>query len=89
MTTLLRPQDNPELLGHHEAEQHILSAIHSRRLSHAWLISGCAGIGKATLGYRFARYLLAGRDRTATVPDSLFLEADHPVFQGVRSGKLS
>ena len=86
MTILLRPQDNPELFGHHEAERHILSAIHGRRLPHAWLISGCTGIGKATLGYRFARYLLAGRDRTTMVPDSLFLEADHRVFQGVRRG---
>ena len=35
-------------------------AARSRRLHHAWLIAGPQGLGKATLAYRFARWLLAG-----------------------------
>jgi DNA polymerase-3 subunit delta' len=31
------------------------------RLHHAWLIAGPEGVGKATLGVRFLRWLLAGR----------------------------
>jgi DNA polymerase III subunit delta' len=48
------------LYGHAEAEGHLLRAVQSGKLHHAWLISGNEGIGKATLAYRFARFLLAG-----------------------------
>src|SRR5690606_25989069 len=36
----------------------LLEAYRSGRLHHAWLIAGQRGIGKATLAYRFARYVL-------------------------------
>lgn len=52
------PQCNPDLVGHEEAEAVLLSAWNSGRLPHAWLISGPKGIGKATLAYRFARFVL-------------------------------
>ncbi|MBK8909127.1 MAG: DNA polymerase III subunit delta' [Rhodospirillales bacterium] len=54
------PRANWLLLGHEAAESEILNCIHSGRLPHAWLICGARGIGKATLAFRFARYLLAG-----------------------------
>ncbi len=50
---------NPGLLGHEDAEQNLRQGFESGRLAHAWLISGPEGIGKATLAYRFARYVLA------------------------------
>ena len=59
MTDLRPPRKNPDLRGHEEAEKILLDGFHSRRLAHAWLISGPQGIGKATLAYRFARYVLA------------------------------
>lgn len=74
------PRENPELIGHAEAEAAMLAAMRGNRMHHAWLISGPEGIGKATLAYRFARRLLAG------VPDSgsdLSLPASHPVFHRV------
>ena len=37
------------------------NAFNAGRLPHAWLITGPRGIGKATLAYRFARFLLARR----------------------------
>ena len=37
-----------------------MRACQSNRLPHAWLLSGPRGIGKATLAYRFARFLLKG-----------------------------
>ncbi len=52
------PRQNPELLGHKGAENILKSAFESGRLPHAWLITGPRGIGKATLAYRFARYVL-------------------------------
>ena len=39
--------------------------IVSGRLPHAWLITGPRGIGKATLAFRFARFLFARRRRGA------------------------
>ena len=37
----------------------MLDAYRSGRIPHAWLIGGAAGIGKATLAYRMARFVLA------------------------------
>lgn len=59
MTDLPHPRENPDLRGHEEAEKILLEGFHGGRLAHAWLISGPQGIGKATLAYRFARYVLA------------------------------
>lgn len=56
----LAPRENPELLGHREAEGVLSDAFGSGRLAHAWLISGPEGIGKATLAYRFARFVFTG-----------------------------
>ena len=39
--------------------------IASGRIPHAWLIGGAQGIGKATLAYRMARFVLAHRDPLA------------------------
>ena len=46
-------------IGHAEAEQQFLTAYRSARMPHAWLIGGERGIGKATLAYRMARFVLA------------------------------
>lgn len=54
------PRERTRFVGHKEAEQTLLRAFESGRLPHAWLISGPRGIGKATLAYRFARFLLHG-----------------------------
>ncbi len=54
------PRENQLLLGHEPAVQALYKAAVGGRLHHAWLIGGPAGIGKATLAYRFARWLLAG-----------------------------
>jgi len=73
------PRANPLLLGHPEAEATILDAMRTGRMHHAWLITGPEGVGKATLAYRFARRLLAGRP----TEDSLALAASDPVFRRV------
>jgi DNA polymerase-3 subunit delta' len=53
------PRANPDLLGHEAAESALLRLFQSGRLPHALLLSGPRGIGKATLAFRFARYVLA------------------------------
>jgi DNA polymerase-3 subunit delta' len=51
-------------------------------MHHAWLITGPEGVGKATLAFRFARRLLAGRPET----DTLDLDPADPVFRRVAAG---
>ncbi|MBM3732236.1 MAG: DNA polymerase III subunit delta' [Acidimicrobiia bacterium] len=55
------PRANPDLVGHGAAEALLKEAFARGRLAHAWLIAGPRGVGKATLAYRFARYVLASR----------------------------
>ncbi len=80
------PAANPWLVGHLRAEQRILEALRSGRMHHAWLLSGPAGIGKATLAYRFARFMLAHPDSVPEDADSLHLDETHPVFRMVAAG---
>ncbi len=53
------------MFGHGEAERALLDAYRGGRIPHAWLIGGPRGIGKATLAYRMARFVLAHPDPTA------------------------
>src|SRR6476659_8964410 len=59
------PRENTSLFGHRDAELALLQAFQSGRIPHAWLIGGAQGIGKATLAYRMARFVLANRDPLA------------------------
>jgi DNA polymerase-3 subunit delta' len=56
------PRETSDLFGHREAESTLLNAYRSGRIPHAWLIGGAQGIGKATLAYRMARFVLAFRN---------------------------
>ena len=83
---LPHPRETTELFGHTEAERTLLDAYRSGRVPHAWLIGGEAGIGKATLAYRFARFVLAHPDPTAAAVQnatSLAIEPDHPVTRRI------
>ncbi len=90
------PVENPDLSGHDQAEATLKQAFESGRLAHAWLLSGPEGIGKATLAYRFARYVLANAgtdagqglfgDSLEEPSDSLYVAPDNPVFRRVASG---
>ncbi len=57
---MIPPRENPHLIGHLQAEATLVASTASGRLAHAWLLLGPRGVGKATLGFRFARFLLAG-----------------------------
>jgi len=74
------PRANPELYGHAAAETALLKAWRSGRLPHAWLITGPRGVGKATLAFRFARFVLSGGKG-----DTLRVDPASPVFQRVQS----
>lgn len=89
---LPHPRDVPHLFGHFSAERDLLEAYRSGRLAHAWLIGGPNGIGKATLAWRFARFLMAHPDPASRVvrdARTLDVAADHPVWGRLRSGALA
>ena len=74
------PREAQQLFGHSEAEQELLQAYRSGRMPHAWLIGGPEGIGKATLAYRMARFVLAHPDPDAEAvkaAQSLTVPPDH------------
>lgn len=54
------PREMLSLLGQAAAERAFLDLQASGRLHHALLLTGPEGIGKATLAYRIARFLLGG-----------------------------
>ncbi len=80
------PAANPWLVGHLRAEHRILESLRSGRMHHAWLLSGPAGIGKATLAYRFARFMLAHPGTVPEGSDTLYVDESHPVFRMVAAG---
>ena len=59
-TTVPPPRANPDLVGHRAAERTLVRLYRAGRLPHAMLFAGPRGIGKATLAYRLARFVLAG-----------------------------
>ncbi len=80
------PRETQRLFGQDMAEQAFLSAFTSDRLHHGWLLTGPRGVGKATLAWRIARFLLASPDTpddglfgASPPPVSLDIPPDHPV----------
>ena len=76
------PREVYGLIGHENAEMRFRAAFNASTLHHAWLITGAAGIGKASLAYRMVRTVLGG------VPASknrLDVPASDPVAQRVQS----
>ncbi|OYX23837.1 MAG: DNA polymerase III subunit delta' [Rhodobacterales bacterium 32-66-7] len=78
------PRETARVHGHAAAEAAILQAFNSGRLHHAWMLTGPKGIGKASLAWRIARFLLAAPDADGGMfapppPATLDVATDHPV----------
>jgi DNA polymerase III subunit delta' len=83
------PRETTKLFGHREAEASLLSAYRSGRIPHAWLIGGALGIGKATLAYRMARFVLTHSDPLSSAvqrAESLWVDPNEPVARHVAAG---
>jgi DNA polymerase III subunit delta' len=70
------PRETARLFGHDAVEQMLAEAFESGRMHHAWLLAGAAGIGKATLAYRVARYILARPSERKAVGKDLEVAAE-------------
>lgn len=81
------PREAARLFGQGRAEAAFLEAFNSERLHHGWLLTGPRGVGKATLAWRIARFLLATPEAddgglfgdAPPRPETLDIPADHPV----------
>ncbi|NNK15568.1 MAG: DNA polymerase III subunit delta' [Sulfitobacter sp.] len=87
----LHPRETPRLIGQDTAQTAFLDAFNAGKLHHAWLLTGPRGVGKATLAWRIARFLLATPDDdggmfAAPKPTTLDIDADHPVARRIASG---
>jgi DNA polymerase-3 subunit delta' len=93
-STAPAPRTNPDLLGYAAAEAELRRLFDSGRLPHALLLGGPRGIGKATLAFRLARFVLAQSSGEGP-PNGLFgdsteaglaIAPDSGVFRRVASG---
>ena len=83
------PRETTDLFGHRDAELALLNAYRSGRIPHAWLIGGAQGIGKATLAYRMARFVLAHRHPLGADvqrAETLHVDPADPVARHVAAG---
>jgi DNA polymerase III subunit delta' len=88
-TTVAHPREVTGLSGHREAEAALLNAYRSGRIAHAWLLGGAQGIGKATLAYRMARFVLSHRNplgEEVQRAGTLQVDADDPVARQIAAG---
>ena len=78
------PRHTLHLIGQQQAEATFLHAFTGTRLHHGWLITGPRGVGKATLAWKIARFLLATPDDDGGMfapppPTTLDISDSHPV----------
>lgn len=78
------PRESYELFGQDEALSRAARAIRGGRPPHGLLIAGEPGIGKATLAYRIARYLLR-YGASGEGPADLFVSPDEPVSRQIEA----
>ncbi len=78
----LTPRNNPELVGHDDLEQQFLNEYKAGRLPHAIILAGAMGIGKATMAYRLAKFLLANPE----APEDLYVDPNNLSYKRVASG---
>lgn len=71
-----------------------MDAFTSGRMHHAWMLTGLRGVGKATLAWKMAAFLLATPDPAGDddmfggppAPTSLDISPDHPVAHRIAAG---
>jgi DNA polymerase-3 subunit delta' len=87
------PRETAVLVGQQAAEQSFLEAFNGDRLHHAWMITGPRGVGKATLAWKLAKFLLANPPVDANdmfgappAPTSLEIDLNHPIAARMSAG---
>ena len=78
------PRETLRLIGQAPADAAFLDTFRQGRMPHGWLLTGPRGVGKATLAWRMARFLLATPEEDGGMfapppPVTLDIPPDHPV----------
>lgn len=86
------PRETVQLIGQSQAEADFLSAFNTGRLHHAWTITGPRGIGKATLAWKIARFILNQPTNTddmftsnAPTNETLDTDINSPISRRIQS----
>ncbi len=89
------PNANTEMLGHAGIEKQFLDLFNEGKLPHAMIFAGPMGVGKATMAFRLARFLLKHGQNddqgglfgdAPPAPTSLDVSSDDAVAHRVASG---
>ncbi|WP_321391204.1 DNA polymerase III subunit delta' [Emcibacter sp.] len=87
-----------KVIGHRQAQDLFLEAFTAEKLHHAWLITGPRGVGKASLAFSMARFLLHnppvsddgpglfGDVLDPVCPESLTTDPESPVNHRITAG---
>ncbi|MBP0443881.1 DNA polymerase III subunit delta' [Roseomonas sp. SSH11] len=87
MSLPLEPRANPSLFGHGHVAAALRDAALSGRMHHGWMLTGPRGVGKATLAWRYARWVLAGMPRHEPPGEApLFVPGSDALFARVAAG---
>ena len=89
---LALPRQRVDLIDQVAGERVLLDAYRSGRIHHAWIFGGPKGVGKATLAFRFARFVLAHPDpRSPEVQAArdLWVDPQSPVARRIAGGAHS
>lgn len=79
------PRETPALYGQEGPQSVFAEALAGERMHHAWLLSGPAGIGKATLAYQVARAALAQPEERDLFGQGLAIEPGSRTDRQVRA----
>ncbi len=94
----LHPRLTHDVYGHTEVERLLLADFNRDKLPGAYMFCGARGVGKATMAYRLATFLLAtpsphesagglfGDALPPVFPESLSISAEHPAARRVAAG---
>ena len=80
------PRETAMLYGQQAAEQTFVDAFSAGRMHSGWLITGPRGVGKATLAWKIATFLLADAPPDMLGQHNLAVAPDHPDAKLVQSG---
>lgn len=87
------PRETATLIGQDAAQAVFLDAFNTGRMHHAWMLTGPRGVGKATLAWSIARFLLATPDAGGDdmfggppPPTSLNIDPEHPIARRIAAG---
>ncbi len=80
------PRETATLFGQDRAQADFLDAFSAGRMHSGWLITGPRGVGKATLAWKIATFLLAGQEGGLFGDPTLAVDPEHPDARLIQAG---